>query len=145
MTTQRVNPMAGPAYVIALRNALEHRKLEYDTPPRTGGTQISTRFDDFVFNHVEAIVAECGWNRAEVLYALVQRGLFDLYEFLSPQVVENIVHRIVGKTAPPQPPVPIAPLVPNEETIKAMRAARRGELHTASSPEALIANLNADN
>lgn len=103
-TTQRVNPMAGPAYVIALRNALEDRKTEYTTPPRTGGTQISTRLDDFVFNHVEAIVEECGWNRAEVLYALIQRGLFDLYEFVSPEIVNKIVHNIVARMAPPQPP-----------------------------------------
>jgi len=94
--------MAGPAYVVALRNALEKRTAEYITPPRTGGTQISTRLDDFVFNHVEAIVDECKWNRAEVLYALIQRGLFDLYEFLSPEVVDRIVHKIVAKMAPPQ-------------------------------------------
>lgn len=98
--------MAGPAYVIALRNALENRKTEYTTPPRTGGTQISTRLDDFVFNHVEAIVEECGWNRAEVLYALIQRGLFDLYEFVSPEIVNKIVHNIVARMAPPQPPAP---------------------------------------
>lgn len=35
----------------------------------------------YVFNHIQAIVDECPeWNRAEVLYALIQRGLFDLYE-----------------------------------------------------------------
>ena len=106
MPPLRANPMAGPAYVIALRNALEHRTAEYTTPPRTGGTQISTRFDEFVLNHVDAIVDECGWNRAEVLYALVQRGLFDLYEFISPEMVERIIEKIVGKMAPPQPPVP---------------------------------------
>ncbi len=106
MHTLRANPMAGPAYVIALRNALERRKTEYTTPPRTGGTQVSTRFDEFVLNHVDAIVEECKWNRAEVLYALVQRGLFDLYEFVSPDVVDRIVERIVGKIAPPQPSVP---------------------------------------
>jgi hypothetical protein len=105
MTTMpRTNPMAGPAYVIALRNALENRTTEYTTPPRTGGTQISTRLDDFVFNHVESVVEECGWNRAEVLYALIQRGLFDLYEFLSPEIVERIVQKIVARMAPPQPP-----------------------------------------
>jgi hypothetical protein len=105
MSGRRVNPMAGPAYVIALRNELEGRTEEYVTPPRTGGTQISTRFDEFIVNHVDAIVEKCGWNRAEVLYALVQRGLFDLYEFVSPKVVDEIVRKIVGKMAPPQPPV----------------------------------------
>ena len=104
MPNQRTNPMAGPAYVIALRNALEQRQTEYTTPPRTGGTQISMRLDDFVFNHVEAIVEQSGWNRAEVLYALIQRGLFDLYEFVAPSVVDKIVAKIVAKVVPLQPP-----------------------------------------
>ena len=42
------NPMSGPAYVIALRNALDKRTAEYHSPPRTGGAQVLTRFDEFV-------------------------------------------------------------------------------------------------
>ena len=38
----RPNPLSGPAYVIALRNALEKRpSSEYQEAPRTGGTQVS--------------------------------------------------------------------------------------------------------
>ena len=40
--------------------------------------------------------------------------------------------------------LPFEPLVPNEETIEAMRAARRGELVTVGSPKDLLADLNAD-
>jgi DNA-damage-inducible protein J len=40
--------------------------------------------------------------------------------------------------------LPFEPLVPNEETIEAMNAARRGELVPASSPEELMTKLNAD-
>lgn len=40
--------------------------------------------------------------------------------------------------------LPFAPLVPNEETIEAMKAARRGELTTAGSPDELAASLDAD-
>lgn len=40
--------------------------------------------------------------------------------------------------------LPFEPLVPNEETIEAMKAARRGELTVAGSPSALLASLNAD-
>src|SRR2546423_1882274 len=40
--------------------------------------------------------------------------------------------------------LPFEPLVPNSETIEAMRAARRGDLITAGSPDELIATLNAD-
>ncbi len=40
--------------------------------------------------------------------------------------------------------LPFAPLVPNEETIEAIKAARRGELVTAGPPEKLLASLDED-
>jgi len=40
--------------------------------------------------------------------------------------------------------LPFAPLVPNEETIEAMKAARRGELVTVGTPGRLLPSLNAD-
>lgn len=40
--------------------------------------------------------------------------------------------------------LPFAPLVPNKETIKAIEAARRGELVKVGSLEDLLADLNAD-
>jgi len=40
--------------------------------------------------------------------------------------------------------LPFEPLVPNEDTIEAMKAARRGQLKTAGSLEKLAASLNAD-
>jgi DNA-damage-inducible protein J len=40
--------------------------------------------------------------------------------------------------------LPFEPLVPNEETIEAIKAARRGELTTVGSVEELFASLNAD-
>ncbi len=39
--------------------------------------------------------------------------------------------------------LPFEPLVPNEETIEAMRAARRGELVAAGSAKNLLEMLNA--
>ncbi len=39
--------------------------------------------------------------------------------------------------------LPFEPLVPNEETIEAMKAARRGELVTVGSIDNLFAELNA--
>jgi DNA-damage-inducible protein J len=38
--------------------------------------------------------------------------------------------------------LPFEPLVPNDETIAAMKAARRGELTTAGSPSDLLKSLN---
>ena len=40
--------------------------------------------------------------------------------------------------------LPFEPLVPNDETIEAMKAARRGELTTVGPPGKLLASLNAD-
>lgn len=40
--------------------------------------------------------------------------------------------------------LPFEPLIPNEETIEAMKAARRGEVKSASSIEELFKDLNAD-
>jgi DNA-damage-inducible protein J len=40
--------------------------------------------------------------------------------------------------------LPFEPLVPNAETIKAMKAARRGKLVTAGKPGKLLAALNED-
>ena len=39
--------------------------------------------------------------------------------------------------------LPFEPLTPNAETIEAMKAARRGELVSVASPDALLASLNA--
>jgi DNA-damage-inducible protein J len=40
--------------------------------------------------------------------------------------------------------LPFEPLVPNDETIEAMKAARRGELTTAGPPDKLLASLDAE-
>jgi len=39
--------------------------------------------------------------------------------------------------------LPFEPLIPNDETIEAMKAARRGELITAGTPDRLFEKLNA--
>jgi DNA-damage-inducible protein J len=38
--------------------------------------------------------------------------------------------------------LPFEPLIPNDETIEAMKAARRGELIMAGNPNALLKKLN---
>jgi DNA-damage-inducible protein J len=40
--------------------------------------------------------------------------------------------------------LPFEPLVPNDKTIAAIRAARRGEVTKAKNPSSLIEKLNAD-
>ncbi len=41
--------------------------------------------------------------------------------------------------------LPFEPLVPNDETIEAMKAARRGELMTAGTIDSLLKKLHAGN
>lgn len=90
------NPMAGPSYITALRNAVEQNRAAYCTPPRTGGKQMSVRLDDFLLNHVEAVAELASWNRSEVLYAIAHYGLFALYEG-APQIAEKAVASIMEK------------------------------------------------
>lgn len=92
----RTNPMAGPSYITALRNAVEQNRAAYCTPPRTGGKQISVRLDDFLLNHVEALAELASWNRSEVLYAMAHHGIFALYEN-APDVAEKVVTSIMEK------------------------------------------------
>ena len=40
--------------------------------------------------------------------------------------------------------LPFEPLVPNDQTIKAMKAARRGDMVTVNSVNNLLASLNAN-
>ena len=40
--------------------------------------------------------------------------------------------------------LPFEPLVPSDETIEAMKAARRGQLTTAGPPSELLKSLNED-
>ena len=40
--------------------------------------------------------------------------------------------------------LPFEPLIPNDETIEAMRAARRGDVVTVGPPEKLLPSLNAE-
>ena len=103
----RANPFSGPAHIMALCNALEtQRRPGIRNPPRTSGTQISSRLDENILNHLDVIVKQSGWTRTEVLYALVQRGLFDLYFFAEDETVEKIVQVVMNKTPPSQPSVP---------------------------------------
>jgi DNA-damage-inducible protein J len=52
--------------------------------------------------------------------------------------------RLLLKRVAAEKALPFEPLVPNAETIEAMKAARRGELVTVGTPDALLGSLNAD-
>lgn len=53
--------------------------------------------------------------------------------------IRLMLKRVVAEKA-----LPFEPLIPNEETIEAIKAARRGELKTAGSMNNLFQKLNED-
>ena len=57
-----------------------------------------------------------------------------------PDAVRMMLMRTIAEKA-----LPFDPLVPNNETIEAMKAARRGELVEIGGIENLLTDLNADN
>jgi hypothetical protein len=98
------NPMAGgPDYAGVLRNALEKRPGAYAVPPSSGGEQVSIRLPEHTAALVDAITKRCegpAWNRSQVLNALIDRGLYDLFNLLGDKTAKAIVDEIASKTAP---------------------------------------------
>jgi hypothetical protein len=93
----------GPDYVAVLRNALENAPGAYAHPPSSGGDQISIRFPDSTAAIIEAIAAHCrqpDWNRNQVINALVDRGLFDLFCVLGDATMEEIMKAVASRIAP---------------------------------------------
>ena len=80
---------------------------------------------------VRARIDENIKNEAAVVLAAMGLTISDAFRLL--------MVRIAKEKA-----LPFAPLVPNAETIKAMKAARRGDLVTVGSAANLMVNLNED-
>ena len=80
---------------------------------------------------VRARIDEVTKTEAATVLAAMELSLSDAFRLL--------LKRVAAEKA-----LPFEPLVPNAETIKAMKAARQGELATAGKPSSLIASLNED-
>lgn len=70
-------------------------------------------------------------EQAEAIYAAAGLTLSDAFRIM--------LKRTVAERA-----LPFDPLTPNEETVEAMLAARRGELSEVGGIENLLADLHAD-
>lgn len=57
--------------------------------------------------------------------------------------ISDAVRMMLVRTAA-EKALPFDPLVPNEQTIRALKAARRGDLKKAGNLDALMADLDAD-
>ncbi len=80
---------------------------------------VRARIDGQVKNEAEAVLASIGLTVSDAFRLMMMR---------------------IAK----EKKLPFEPLVPNEETIEAMKAARRGELINVGSIDNLFAELNAD-
>ena len=79
---------------------------------------VRARIDDHVKAQAEAVLASIGLTVSDAF--------------------RMMMIRIAKEKA-----LPFEPLIPNDETIEAMKAARRGELTTAGTPDRLLKKLNA--
>jgi DNA-damage-inducible protein J len=79
---------------------------------------------------VRARISEKVKNEAALVLAAMGLTISDAFRLMLTRIA-------VEKT------LPFQPLVPNAATIAAMKAARKGELTTAGSPDDLIASLHA--
>jgi len=95
----RNNPLAGPDHVGVLKTALEQQG-GYLRPPSTGGDQISIRLSESLLAQLDVIAKRAEWTRAQVLTALIERGLFDLYHRLSDDVGELIMEQLTHILVP---------------------------------------------
>jgi len=82
-------------------------------------TVVRARIDERVKKEAEAVLASIGLTVSDAFRLLMMR--------------------VAAEKA-----LPFEPLIPNEETIQAIKAARRGELVTAGSAENLLNSLNED-
>jgi DNA-damage-inducible protein J len=80
---------------------------------------------------VRARIDEHTKEEAAVILATMGLTVSDAFRLL--------LIRIVKEKA-----LPFEPLIPNNETIEAMKAARRGELVTVKNVDELLSSLNAD-
>jgi DNA-damage-inducible protein J len=88
-------------------------------PAMTANTVVRARIDERVKKEAEAVLASIGLTVSDAFRLMMVR--------------------IATERA-----LPFQPLIPNEETVEAMKAARRGEVTTVEDPDNLISRLNAD-
>lgn len=84
----------------------------------TTNATVRARIDGEIKNEAEAVLAAIGLTPSDAFRLMMVR---------------------IAK----EKSLPFAPLVPNEETIAAMRSARKGDLVNVGSPKNLLASLNA--
>lgn len=90
------NPIeGGPLYVEVLARALDRRATASTRPPATGGIQVSLRFSPERLALFDKISGRTGWNRNQVVDALVDGGLNQLFQNLSEGTAKALMQELV--------------------------------------------------
>lgn len=94
------NPTAGgPDFVELLKRALEGKSAGLVKPPATGGVQVSFRLEEGRLAMLDILSKRSGWNRTQVIDALIEHGLFELFErlpnSLSSEIIDETVKSVV--------------------------------------------------
>lgn len=112
------NPLAGgPDYVRSLCNAIHAAEGTYKQPPATGGGATSLRFPRDRAALLDALASASGWNRNQVVNALVDKGLFVLFSELGEKRAVELVEKVSNS-------------IP-ERHMMTLHSMRRGEIWAA--------------
>jgi hypothetical protein len=88
------NPiLGGPDYLRMLGVALSAWELQSGytpTPPAAGGEQLSIRLAKDKTALLDAIATRSSWSRNQVIVALLDRSLFELFNDLPDQTAERL-------------------------------------------------------
>jgi hypothetical protein len=94
------NPfVGGPDYIRVLSNALGGKAQLWTEPPSTGGTQFSIRLRPGRLAITNQIADHTKWNRTQVIDALLQAALVQLFDSLSPKAAEGLMTAAVSKAS----------------------------------------------
>jgi hypothetical protein len=92
----RNNPFAGVSFGTMLAKAIEGSATISTQPPSSGGTQVSLRFNEDRLALLDTLSARTGWNRNQIVSALVDSGLFSVFEQLRNATVEDVMTAFVN-------------------------------------------------
>lgn len=85
----------GPDFVEILKHAIQGQDSGFVKPPLTGGTQISIRFREDRLFLFDELSRRSGWNRTQVIDALIEKGLLILFGSLDADVSKKIIESCV--------------------------------------------------
>ncbi len=94
------NPLAGgPDFVRILSGLITGAHGLYSRPPATGGSSTSIRLPRERSVLLDLIAGHSGWNRTQVIYALLERGLLELFGELPNQLTGSLMEELAERLA----------------------------------------------